>query len=50
MYLVTDRDESDINQFEKHFNIDCFGIKDIKAIVLNEIDAINRKGRPIYAK
>ncbi len=50
LYLISDRDINDINEFEKYFNVDRIQLNDNKLIVLNEIDAIDEKGDLYDAK
>ncbi len=50
LYLISDRDINDINEFEKYFNVDKIQMNDNKLIVLNEIDAIDENGNLFDAK
>ncbi len=50
LYFITDRNETQINEFEKHFVIKSFKLDSHKLLTLNEIDAIDQNGKAIDVK
>ena len=50
LYLITNRAETEINEYDKYFCCDNISFGEHKIVVLNEIDAIDRNGNRVEAK